>query len=386
MAPPMPACIGQAELLFERNIEGWCWYPDAPAERALVDLVVNGRVLASTKAARMRTDLRELTGCDGYCGFIFSLGEVIAEHPGGVVIEVKERRLRQTIGRILRPQPFIAPPLEARLLQAEAALDAASGRAANVARHGIRDIAGPLCRLGQTFRHLSRGRGRPSGAPSGIGMAASLEALREIPLADLFYADRPHVSILVPRGPAARSWDGLGLDRVLALAARLLRPLGAEFLLIGDGAEPSDLLLPVRLRHLRVIQAATRSHADALNAAALSARGRWLAFAWPGRLATAGLMEACSEAAAGTFYIDAAAAQAGPPGEPGPLQRHGLMALCERALFEDCGGFDVGLDGDAMWTDFLQRASALDARIVRWQAPRMAFQPSQGMNEVAHVR
>src|SRR4051794_17829762 len=111
----LPACVGQIQLLFERNIDGWCWYPDLPAERALVDVLVNDRIVASTKAARMRTDLRDFEGCDGYCGFSVSLGDAVTALQGGVVIEVRERRLRQTIGRIVRPDAFVAPQLEARL-------------------------------------------------------------------------------------------------------------------------------------------------------------------------------------------------------------------------------------------------------------------------------
>src|SRR4051794_19613271 len=107
----LPACVGQIQLVFGSSIDGWCWYPDRPAERALVDVVVNGRILATTKAARMRTDLRDFAGCDGYCGFSVALGEAVMAAPGGVVIEVRERRLGQVIGRVVRPEGFVAPGL-----------------------------------------------------------------------------------------------------------------------------------------------------------------------------------------------------------------------------------------------------------------------------------
>src|SRR6476620_6139153 len=123
----IPACIGQAHLLFERNIDGWCWYPDQPGERALVDVLVNGRIVAATKAAQMRTDLRELEGCDGYCGFSVSLGDVAAMPEGEVIVEVRERRLQQTIGRILRPEVFVDPQLETRLQRVKVMLDTISG-------------------------------------------------------------------------------------------------------------------------------------------------------------------------------------------------------------------------------------------------------------------
>jgi hypothetical protein len=123
----------------------------------------------------------------------------------------------------------------------------------------------------------------------------------------------------------------------------------------------------------------------ALNEAALSARGTWLAFAWAGRLALADLAEACGGATVGTVYVDAAVAQRGLAEIAAPVHRHGLLALCEKALFEACGGFDVGLEGEAMWADFLQRAAALQARIVGWNAPRPAFQPPRKQNEVPHA-
>ena len=43
-------------------------------------------------------------------------------------------------------------------------------------------------------------------------------------------------------------------------------------------------------------------------------------------------------------------------------------------------------EGEAMWADFLQRAAALQVRIIGWNAPRPGFQPRPDPNEVPHVR
>src|SRR4051812_40970347 len=148
MTAGLPACVGRIQLVFGSSIDGWCWYPDRPAERALIDVVVNDRIVASTKAARMRTDLRDFEACDGYCGFSVALGEAVIAAQGGVVIEVRERRLRQVIGRVVRPDGFVAPGLEARLRQVEAALDAVAAGVERAAATSFRDLAVPLRNLG----------------------------------------------------------------------------------------------------------------------------------------------------------------------------------------------------------------------------------------------
>lgn len=387
MTVSIPACVGQVELLFERNIEGWCWYPDLPTERALVDVLVNGRLVAATKAARMRTDLRGLEGCDGYCGFSVSIGEVVAVPQGGVVVEVRERRLKQTIGRIVRPESFTDPRFEARLQQVKLGLDAVSVGIDKIMESSFLNIAAPFLKLGHSFRHLSRKPERLLPLSISWDLAAYHEALCAIPATDLFYAEEPYISILTPGTALDRVWDEAGLDRVLSAAARLLRQQGAEFILIEDGTEPLNLLLPVRLRHLRVVQAAChQSVTAALNNAALSARGKWLAFAWAGRLALADLAEACSGAEAGTVYADATLMPPGIAQASSPVRHHGLLALCEKTVFEACGGFDVSLEAEAMWADFLERAAAVQVRILTWTVPRPAFQPHREVNEVPHVR
>jgi hypothetical protein len=108
-----------------------------------------------------------------------------------------------------------------------------------------------------------------------------------------------------------------------------------------------------------------------LNAAALCARAPWLAFAKPGRLSPAGLVDACQNAEAGRLYLDAATTApslVAPPGTSSQL--HGLQCLMARSTFTAIGGFDPTLQTALLWSDMMEKTAALGEQVVAWAAPR----------------
>jgi hypothetical protein len=370
MTEPATACLGQTSLSFEGQLDGWCWYPDRPMERAVVDVLVNGHAVRAFKAARLRTDLRDLGMGDGYSGFLLPMPSVAA---GGAraVVEVRERRFGQIIGRILLGEDKGDPAMLARLDCEAATMSAVARRLDTLASDLSAPLAAPMKELGGTLLHLSRHPAGRAAQPRFPGLAACHDQMTTVPRLDLGWFAAPHVSVVVPVG----SGSGIGaLAAMLYEAAYALRPLGAEFILLDDGSEPLAALLPTRLKHLLLVRTAQAPNPGAgLNAAALSARAPLLAFAKPGRLSPAGLLEACQNAEAGTLYLDATTTAPSLVAAPGASsQLHGLQCLMARSIFTAIGGFDPTLQAAALWSDMLEKSASLGEQVVAWAAARPA--------------
>ena len=63
--------LGHLDIATPDQLAGWALDPDHPDAPALLDLLVDGQVVATTLANRHRADLAEVTGTDGHCGFLF---------------------------------------------------------------------------------------------------------------------------------------------------------------------------------------------------------------------------------------------------------------------------------------------------------------------------
>lgn len=359
-----PTAVGELHRDADGALHGWCWYPDQPMLRATVDLVRDREPVRAVRATRLRSELRERGMGDGHCGFWFPQPPGISTDGPRVVLEVRERRLGLTIGRI------VVGSYDAEL---EGRLGAATTGVARVAAalDGLRpgpDAAVILGTLGRTLLHLAgRPRGQRGLGPPGL--QACLQQVAQIPVADLAWCARPRLSVIV-----TATDDLPKLASRIKGAAHVLRPADPEFLLIDDGCVPLAALLPTRLRGLMLVRVpAWSGRGAALNAAAAAARGEILAIVRPGGPGLAG-MGGCS-IDPGLVGLDAGLV----PGlvAPGPLRRNGLHCLIRRVDLADMGGFDPWADEAGMWADILQKAQALGLSLSTWSTPQAAHLPER---------
>ena len=360
-----PACLGQTVLSFEGQLDGWCWYPDQPTERAVVEVLVNGKVVQAYKAARLRIDLRDLDMGDGYCGFFLPMPQLKALHGMRTVIEVRERRLGQIIGRIILDGDETNPSAP-RMERQAAAMDALSAQLAKLA-----DSLSPICatafeELGRTLSHLSRHPLKRASPSRHTSLAACHDRLTTLPRLDLGWCPAPRISVILSAPP---SYDSAELVALLSETAAVLHPLGVEFILLDHGTASLTALLATRVKHLAVVQTnPALGLGSAFNAAALSARGNWLAFADTAQLGTAHLAEACQDTQDDMVYL----AIPGLVQADIPMPLHGLQCLLSRVSFMAIGGFDPTLETTAMWVDMRDKATMLGKRVLTWATPRQA--------------
>ena len=116
--------LGDLRERADGGFDGWCWAPDRPQERLVVDLLVNDTPAVSMVAAVFRRDLLALGCGDGRHGFSLRLPPDRVPAGEECMISARERRSGQVFGRVLRAGPGLAPPGTARVQDAAAAVQA----------------------------------------------------------------------------------------------------------------------------------------------------------------------------------------------------------------------------------------------------------------------
>jgi len=341
-------------------IDGWCIYPDRPDERATVEFLVNGKVVRSMRATRLRLDRRDLGVGDGYCGFSFPFTRASEPDGGRTILEVRERRLNTFIGRVILGQNNVA--LERRLEAAASALTAVEKALVNSRDNST--LVDMTNDLGAALLYLS-GRTKGERTLSVPGLEASLGKITNIPAIDLGWRRVPRFSVIIHATGELTALAG----RIRSIAVAL-EGLGAEFVLVDDGTTPLMALLPTRLRHLSLIRIA-RSYRPGMakNAVAAAARGEFLVYARPGGPRAADLRGALDGARAGKLDIDSNLTHS-PTVTDENLAGHGLECIVARKDFIALGGFDPARGEQEMWTNFVEKAQALDLKIAPWAALR----------------
>jgi hypothetical protein len=355
--------LSQSAVTSDGKWEGWCWYPDEPLERAIVEVFVGPRSLKAVRSARLRTDIRDLGMGDGYCGFQLTLPPR-ERGLGGALVELRERRFGRVIGRVVFDQDGLLEAKETRLGLAGDALGEVAGRlgilSAKLARR-----AEHLEELGAILSYHSKHRGHRCTDSLMGALAAGKARLASVPHADLGGSRQPHVTLLICAPDGGNADDAAALAADLCAVAASLPPQSAEFIVVDGGTAPFASLLPARLRNLQMVRMMPVARlGTALNTAALAARGTWLAMAHIGSIGVAQLAQVIAEAVEGTCHIEAeqTASQYA-------IQHHRLKALMTRRAFVEMGGCDSQLEGPALWENLLERAILTGQRVVRWRSP-----------------
>jgi hypothetical protein len=252
--------VGDLRERADGGFDGWCWAPDRPQERLIVELLVNDSVAVSMMAAIFRRDLMTGGYGDGRHGFALRLPPNLPDAQSECLITARERRSGAVFGRVLRGAKGVAP----------------------VGGERLERVAGSVAQLWQDLERVGTPRAEPAAANLRAafgGLAARLAAgPRAIPpfpplgpgivLPDV---TRPAVSVVLQ----ARRADA-ALRRIDALADGV-RLTGAEVIAIETGEDPRTALLPSRVRNLRYLRdPGAGGTAGAVNLAVAHARGTHL--------------------------------------------------------------------------------------------------------------
>lgn len=331
--------LGDLQERPDGSFDGWCWAPDRPEERLIVDLLVNDTLAISMVAAIFRRDLQACGYGDGRHGFVLRLP---ANTPGldyEALITARERRSGQVFGRLLRAGVGVDPPGGTELDDLEQAVAGAWNDLAV-----LRPSARPGAKLRATFadlaaRMLARARGCTAGLPDGPPVV--LPALAA-----------PALTVAFRATDAARA---LACIEALAPALALVQ---GEMLAIDSGVDARAALLPGRVRNLRYVhQPAAARHAAACNTALAEARGAHLVWlgdgaAAPSAAALLALADAVADAAPALWLgppalLPESRAAAGPPKVTLPA-RLDLVLCLDRALRGTLGPLDEALDDGSL--------------------------------------
>lgn len=363
--PPAALWLGRMGFAWSGDLEGWCYAPSRPAERAVVEITANGTAVATATAAQFRPFLNAAGMGDGRYGFTVKLPSAVDRQTAFMVIEAREQHTGSVFARVvLRGGPQHLPA-ESRIDSATSTLEACLAQMDRIAPSPGRVLAERLHDLGQVLLAAA-----PHGrAPGCIGIALGQRAVASLPPLDLGYHPEPEASIVLPAAPR---WQATAA--ALHHLAAALRDRAVEFILLDNGADPVTALLGTRLRHLVIIRHSGPA-AAAVNAAALACRGQRLLFAAEsdrpdGDSLAAALACPADWALIGgslgeTLQADGAAALIESTQERGT--RTGLALCIARRAFYDIGGLDES-EGRP-WPGFLERARILGLRIVAWQEP-----------------
>jgi hypothetical protein len=374
------AVTGDLRERVDGNFEGWCWSPDRPEVRLVVDLLVNDTLAASIVAAVFRRDLQLRGIGDGRHAFVLRLPPNLPETDGEHIVTARERSSGIVIGRVMRGAGG-AVPGAARL---DAVTEAMAGlwQRLEVAREAGARASTPdrmrtaMGALAARLRARSQRRGFADSADPGLLLQGPPVVLPDLPA--------PILSVVLRAADAAATLRRL---QALAPAAELA---GAEFIAIDPGLDPSAALLPARVRNMRYLRdPAAATLAQAANLAATAARGRMLlllgeSVANPSGAALLALGHAAARGAASVLLGPAATASLARAGEILPTQSLRLrsrlgVALCvERALWPELGPLDSSLDDGAglECVDLAFRAGLLGVEVRSVTEPAASAEPA----------
>src|ERR1700690_3747964 len=82
---------GEVQLGADGVLQGWCWNPNRPTERLVLEILIDERIVSTFVASRFREDLGGRNIGDGYYGFIATLTRSLLDAGDNFVVSVRER-------------------------------------------------------------------------------------------------------------------------------------------------------------------------------------------------------------------------------------------------------------------------------------------------------
>lgn len=369
------ALRGDLRERVDGGFEGWCWSPERPEERLVVDLMVNDAVAASIVAAGFRRDLLLRGIGDGRHGFSLRLPPNLPETSGEHIVTARERVSGVVFGRLLRGSGVIAPGSERLDGVAKTVNElwrrletAGASRSSPAVSDRLSDALGVLA-----------GRLAARSAAGNFGDDVEPGAAVQGPSILLPEPAAPELTVVLRVAGARATLRRLAS---LAAAADLAR---AEFIAVDPGHDPYSALLPAQVRNLRYLRApAAETVAAAANLVAPMARGARLLVlgdgpAEPSAASLLALARAAARAAPalllGPVATAALSAAGPPPPEIARLRgRLGVSVCIDRSLWQNVGPFDTDLhDGAGLEAaDLAFRARVLGLNVFAIAEPSVA--------------
>ncbi len=287
LGPADPASVrrseGWLEMVSENGVvKGWAWYPDHPAERVELEILVDGHVADTVLAAQLRQDVLDAGFGDGKYGFSWPLPFALLVQPHTMTITMRNKESGHVLGEPLSFRQIFANDAIRRIgeLEADIRLLNASLTTLGAARARDQDDAAILFKtVGEFFTALA------ASGPASREMRLLRPAIAEITTSLVPFALRPSLApaltiFIEVGGPVA------DLHATLQnLAAQLLAHESEIILLDGDPlAPPCDdaALLPLIIQNLRYLRLPAGPPAARINRAMQLATGALAMFIGPG--------------------------------------------------------------------------------------------------------
>ncbi|GAN81630.1 hypothetical protein [Acidocella aminolytica] len=337
------------------KLEGWCWAPDRPTERRIVEIYVNGHLAVSAISARMNTELRERGIGDGYHGFSMPMPQVPVGSEESLIIEARERHTGTTFGRIVIQDKSSCDPIETRLTKAEhSAYEVLHSLGRYEAEPKAKSFASALHAIGSSLISQSIQQKRAN-------------TLSEISLP---WIPNPRFTLILPALPQWRQTR----DALRGLYP-LLSTHRAEIILADDGRDPQTAILGARIRNLNyVLQPG--AVIPRLNIAARMGRGQTLCILSSTKSSVRVFLDALGTlppnqlilgSQPATIVRELGYAKAWPSSLFGVAAAN-LQTVLDRHLFISTGGFDRRLPSPLLaFADLALKSRLLGHTPTLWQ-------------------
>lgn len=229
-------------------LQGWCWNPNRPTERLVVEILLNERIVSAFVASRFREDLPGRNIGDGYYGFITTIAKSLLDAGDDFVISARERSSACCFWRQVRGESCLPDDFAGRLAEAQQRLSrvAQSRHLRSIRRPSLTSrISTELSALGMHLRTAARLDDTRRPAPIARARTAllqqtapgKLEIFRNPKISVIFIADSPSSEVL----------------STISAIVPTLNSLEASLLLIDRGSNSEVALAPSLFGNLRYV-------------------------------------------------------------------------------------------------------------------------------------
>jgi len=244
---PIAKVDGEVQLAADGVLQGWSWNPKRPAERLVLEILIDDKVVSTFVASRFREDLRERGIGDGYYGFTATLPKSLLDAGHKFVISARERASGYCFWRQVRGEPSLPDEFAGRFAEAQHRIS----RVAQSKRFQMLGTTSSTSRIVKEMRNLGTHlltcaqAGRHQVSPVVNARTALLRHTAQVSL-DVFR--NPKVSIILIA-------DSTCNDVLSAISAVVpnLTAMEASLLLIDRGTHDCVALAPSLFGDLRYI-------------------------------------------------------------------------------------------------------------------------------------
>ncbi len=239
---------GDAQLAADGVLQGWCWNPKRPAERLVVEILINERIVSTFVASRFREDLPARNIGDGYYGFISTMAKSLLDAGDNFVISARERASGCCFWRHVRGESGLPNDFAGRFAEAQQQLSrvARSSHLRALGRPSLTSrISMELGALGMHLQTAARLDDTPHRAPIARARA---ELLQQTAPRILEILRNPKIALII----IADSASSEVLSAISGIVPTL-NSLEASLLLIDRGSEADVALAPSLFGNLRYV-------------------------------------------------------------------------------------------------------------------------------------